>query len=407
MSPDELIYAQPVDIKPVGQPIPSIQIRGPPRAYGAPKPVAMYSHRPGQKIPPKRMGYGGPPRPGFSEKYGHVSGANYQQQYTQGNGLYNTFNGGNENNFVSKPPTYGSESPYLFENNNRPSFNKVPQPSLGSHSAKPDSTVQQHVHHHYVHDTGDKDPKVIIKPVAIPVGSVGSINTQSLSHQQPEIITAGGADFSSFGNGNGGFKPMTGAYSPDRKPINTETIYGSQYGQNIFNKESGNFGHQSLPGPHSPNAFDDQKYGNSLGSYASNTDFYKKELNVGSGSNNLYGQGPATFGSNNEYENYHEAKAQGLECVCVNYDQCPSQEIIGRRDDLYLPIDPRNKGSEISALTEEQLDNVTASETQDDTAKIDKQTNSTEAETKKVAKRETKSEEKSDDSTKEIEPVST
>lgn len=404
VSPDELIYAQPVDIKPVGQPIPSIQIRGPPRAYGSPKPVSMYAQRP-PKIPPKRMGYGGPPRPGFSDKYGQVSGGNYQQQYSQSNGLYNGFN---ENSYVTKPPNYGSESPYLFENN-KPNYNKVPQPSHSSHSAnKPDTTVQQHVHHHYVHDSGSKDPKVIIKPVAIPVGSVGSINTQSLNQQEPDIITAAGADFSGFGNGNGGgFKPMTGGYSPDRKPFNTETIYGSQYGQTNQNKGSASFGQQSLPGPYSPNTFDDQKYGNSLSAYASNTDFYKKELNVGTGNNNLYAQGPATFGSNNEYENYHEPKAQGLECVCVNYDQCPSQEIIGRRDDLYLPIDPRNKGSEIVALTEEQLDNVTSSETQDETEKLDTQSNSTETETKKVAKRETKAEEKSSDSTKEIEPVST
>ncbi|KAG7296117.1 hypothetical protein JYU34_021213 [Plutella xylostella] len=388
VSPDELIYAQPVDITPVGKPIASIPVRGPPRAYGAPKPMPQYQSRP-IKTPPKRMGYGGNVRPGFSEKYGQVS----NNQYSQSNGLYNGFNA---QNYVTKPPSYAGESPYAYENN-RPSYNKVPASSSGS---KQESIVQQHVHHHYVHDDSNKDPKVIIKPVAIPVGSVGSINAQSLAQQQTDIITAAGGDYS-FGSGSGGFKPMSGIYAQENRPINTDTIYGSQYNQGGYNKGSANIGGQGLPGPYSPNSFDDQKYGNSLGNYASNTDFYKKEFQVGSSGNSLYNQGPATFGQNNGFQdNYHEPKAQGFECVCVNYDQCPSQEIIGRRDDLYLPIDPRNKGSEITALSEDQLDNVTVSESTSET----KPANSTESEAKTVSKREVKAEEKSDEANKDVEP---
>ncbi|CAG9087960.1 unnamed protein product [Plutella xylostella] len=388
VSPDELIYAQPVDITPVGKPIASIPVRGPPRAYGAPKPMPQYQSRP-IKTPPKRMGYGGNVRPGFSEKYGQVS----NNQYSQSNGLYNGFNA---QNYVTKPPSYAGESPYAYENN-RPSYNKVPASSSGS---KQESVVQQHVHHHYVHDDSNKDPKVIIKPVAIPVGSVGSINAQSLAQQQTDIITAAGGDYT-FGSGSGGFKPMSGIYAQENRPINTDTIYGSQYNQGGYNKGSANIGGQGLPGPYSPNSFDDQKYGNSLGNYASNTDFYKKEFQVGSSGNSLYNQGPATFGQNNGFQdNYHEPKAQGFECVCVNYDQCPSQEIIGRRDDLYLPIDPRNKGSEITALSEDQLDNVTVSETTSET----KPANSTESEAKTVSKREVKAEEKSDEANKDVEP---
>ncbi|PZC84259.1 hypothetical protein B5X24_HaOG205454 [Helicoverpa armigera] len=385
LSPDELIYAQPVDIKPIGKPIASIPVRGPPRAYGPPKPMPYPSHA--HKHPPKRVGYGGHPRPGFSEKYG-VAGGNYQ--FSQSSAQYN----GHESNFVTKSPIYATPGPYAYENT-KPSY---PVKGSSNSGSKTDSVVQQHIHHHYVHDA-DKDPKVIIKPVAIPVGSIGQLNSQSFgsqsqsigSHSQStDIVTAGGGDYSSITSG--GFKPMSGPFYENNKPIyESDTIYGSQYGHN-----SNKVGHnsqlltQGLPNQYANNAFEDQKYGNSLSGYASqNSEFYKKELHVGGSQNNVYNQGPATFGQNNAYlENYHEAKAQGHDCVCVNYDQCPSQEIIGRRDDLYLPIDPRNKGSEIVALTEEQLDNL--NKTEATVATTESSSNATE--TKKISKRDTKEE---------------
>ncbi|CAG9561147.1 unnamed protein product [Danaus chrysippus] len=380
LSPDELIYAQPVDIKPIGKPIASIPIRGPPRAYGPPKPM-LYPPRP-QKIPSKRPGYGNV-RPGFSEKYG-VAGNNYQ--FSQSSGSFN----GYEANYVTKPPSFANNEPYNFEHS-KPTYNKIPS---GNNNIKSESVVQQHVHHHYVHDDSSKEPKVIIKPVAIPVGSVGHLSSQVNSQSSSDILTAAGGDFNSFNSG--GFKPMTSGFSPSSKPVyESDTIYGSQYNHNNYNKGSSNVFNQGLPNQFGSNTFEEQKYGNSLGSYASH-EFYKKELNVGS-SGNLYTQGPATFSQNNLYQqNQHEAKAQGFECVCVKYDQCPSQEIIGRRDDLYLPIDPRNKGSEILALTEEQLDG--ANKTSDE---VNVSQNSTE--TKKISKRDV-DEAKTKEAAKEIEP---
>lgn len=383
MSPDDVIYAQPVDIKPVGKPIASIPIRGPPRAYGPPQPMPY--PRPPQKFPPKRVGYGGNVRPGFSDKYG-VAGSNYQ--FSQSSALYNN---AHETNYVTKPPSYASQSPYAFENS-KPGYNKPSQSGT-----KTESVVQQHVHHHYVHSDAEKDPKVIIKPVAIPVGSVGHLS-QAQIQQSSDIITAGGADYSSFSSG--GFKPISGNFGLENtnKPIyDSDTIYGSQFGHN-GNKVGANILNQGLPNQYPSSTFDEQKYGNSLGQFAQHSnEFYKKELHIGSG-NNLYNQGPATFGQSNAYvENYHEAKAQGFECVCVNYDQCPSQEVIGRRDDLYLPIDPRNKGSEITALTEEQLDSLNKTETAQ---------NSNTTETKKISKRDTNEEESTSNAEKQIEPVS-
>ncbi|XP_013172611.1 PREDICTED: uncharacterized protein LOC106121472 [Papilio xuthus] len=392
VSPDDLIYAQPVDIKPIGKPVASIAIRGPPRAYGPPKPMP-YPSRP-QKLPPKRIGYGGNIRPGFSDKYG-LSGSNYQ--FSQNSGVYNA----HESNFVTKPPIYANERPYAFENS-KPTYNKVP---ANVQTGVKTDIVQQHVHHHYVHSDAEKDPKVIIKPVAIPVGSVGHLGSQNFAHESSDVITASGGDYSSITSG--GFKPMTGNYPLYTKPVyEADTVYGSQYGHSNVNKGSANIASQSLPNQYANNVFDDQKYSNSLGSYASqNTEFYKKELNVGS-ANNLYNQGPATFGQSNQQnyqqnyqQSYHEPKAQGFDCVCVNYDQCPSQEIIGRRDDLYLPIDPRNKGSEITALTEEQLDNLNATVTSD--LEVDAQQNQTTV--KSISKREATTE-KQDDTDKEAEP---
>nr|XP_026486845.1 uncharacterized protein LOC113393937 isoform X2 [Vanessa tameamea] len=383
VSPDELIYAQPVDIKPIGKPIASIAIRGPPRAYGPPKPM-LYPPRP-QKYPPKRPNYSGNGRPGFADKYS-VAGNNYQ--FSQSSGSYN----GYEGNYVTKPPSYANNEPYNFEHS-KPSYNKVPS-NINTNTKT--EIVQQHVHHHYVHGDTDKEPKVIIKPVAIPVGSVGHLASQVHAHESSDIITSSGGDFNSVTSG--GFRPMTGSFSSNSKPIyETDTIYGSQFSHNNYNKGGVNVQNQGLPNQFSNNAFDDQRYGNSLGAYASQSaEFYKKELNVGS-SNNLYSQGPATFEKNNLYQqNYHEAKEQGFECVCVNYDQCPSQEIIGRRDDLYLPIDPRNKGSEITALTEEQLDNLNKT-----TSDTDTKQNVTEI--KKISKRDV-SELKEKEEAKEIEP---
>lgn len=341
-----------------------------------------YPARP-QKIPPKRVGYGGNIRPGFAEKYG-VAGNNFQ--FSQSSASY----AGNEANFVTRPPTYLNEGPYSYENNKQ-GYNKISQAGF-----KKDSVVQQHVHHHYVHSDGDKDPKVIIKPVAIPVGSVGHLSSQTNLQQSSDVITGSDGDFSVFSTG--GFKPMSGGFLEQKPVYEADTVYGSQYGYSEFNKGISGTTSQGLPSPYPNNVFENNKFGNSLGAYGSqSTDFYKKELHVGS--SNLYNPGPASFGQNNQVyqENYHEGKAHNFECVCVNFDQCPSQEIIGRRDDLYLPIDPRNKGGEVVALTEEQLSNITKIETDTDVGQ-----NNTEIDTKPKTKREVKQETTQDS----IEPVS-
>ena len=109
--------------------------------------------------------------------------------------------------------------------------------------------------------------------------------------------------------------------------------------------------------------------------HSSAPDFYKKELNLNRGSgfssgngytqqqqlnqNNLYSsqkQQQQQLYSKNQYNNIGE-QYQGFEsahqnqydCVCVPFDQCPAQDVVGRRDDLILPLDPRNLPSVIEA----------------------------------------------------------
>lgn len=70
---------------------------------------------------------------------------------------------------------------------------------------------------------------------------------------------------------------------------------------------------------------------------------YKKELNLNGGQNNYL----QSYGNDLE-----SARAENYDCVCVPYDQCPSHEIIGRKDDFFLPLDPRNLKSDIQAEEE-------------------------------------------------------
>ncbi|BET03234.1 serine protease [Nesidiocoris tenuis] len=58
VQPHDLIYAQPVHLKPVGRPIPAVPVRGPP-----PPPYSPSSHVPSYGPPPPPSGPYGPPRP--------------------------------------------------------------------------------------------------------------------------------------------------------------------------------------------------------------------------------------------------------------------------------------------------------------------------------------------------------
>lgn len=69
------------------------------------------------------------------------------------------------------------------------------------------------------------------------------------------------------------------------------------------------------------------------------------------------GQQQNQFNTGENYNGYDTARQD--ECVCVPFDQCVSQDVIGRKDDLILPLDPRHLSSDITALDDEKTGNQT------------------------------------------------
>jgi len=130
LQPHDLIYAQPVHIKPVGRPIPALPVRGPPLhslgGYGPPKPIPL-PPGPGPIIPPFR-----PPRPLPGPIYGAPK--------------------------PLPPPVYETLEPDLH-NYHPPTVLKKPVEVV----VNSQGGVQQHVHHHYHHgDVGG-----VVKPTVV------------------------------------------------------------------------------------------------------------------------------------------------------------------------------------------------------------------------------------------------
>lgn len=160
-----------------------------------------------------------------------------------------------------------------------------------------------------------------------------------------------------------GFIPgglSTGGFKPNGLTIGGSGLSSSNYGgQTIANygglsdqfanykPVSENNGPQTF-GASASSIFGTNSLGASVGTYGT-SGLYKKELNLGGGNSN-YLQGSYAGGYGNEY-----ARNENYDCVCVPYDQCPTADLPGKRDDLYLAIDPRNLKSNIEALTEERV----------------------------------------------------
>lgn len=130
---------------------------------------------------------------------------------------------------------------------------------------------------------------------------------------------------------------------------------GSVYGsgakpvfESVGNFEGGSFGGASHPaGPSNfGTGFGASGSGFDSGSFHStNPDYYKKALKGGSGINSVNNYG----GLYSNGANYESSRQDNFDCVCVPYDQCPARDVLGRKGDLILPLDPRNLGSEIEA----------------------------------------------------------
>lgn len=416
LRPQDLIYAQPVAIRPVGQPIPSIPYqhgsRGPPPPprgghgpYGPPRPMP----------PPRKVGYEGPP-----QSFGPPKGPFYSGPPQSGPGpIYPN----NEQGifYGSKPPGpifEGPESPpYSFEGHTQNKIHTLQTVEKPAVLESP-NTVQQHVHHHY-HHNDEAATKIVTVPV--PVASSSGLSSSLISNElnSQSFATSGG--FNPIGN------DLKTAHSLNG--LHTSSISGPVYPVNgpkpIYEGSHSGIGNQgpaTFSGPSGSGfpsgGFQSSNggglYSSQSGSYhASNPDYFKKELNTNgplqtSGLSN-YG-GSQNYYSNSGYQGQETARQENFDCVCVPYEQCPAHDIIGRKDDgPFLAVDPRNTGTNIEALSDEAV--ITDGNGTQTVVRVTKGTkNATvEEEPKKISKRdvsEKQAQSKSDDGKANVEPVS-
>ncbi|XP_062541966.1 uncharacterized protein LOC134209965 isoform X3 [Armigeres subalbatus] len=416
LNPQNLIYAQPVALKPVGRPIATIPIRGPPGPppqgpqyaskppsqkphqgpYGPPQPMPILPNRPQQKVgfASQQPPYGGP--------NSFNGGSSFSGSYSSQSGSYPPY--------PPKPlgPIYeGSDIPYEFETPNKP-----PGVIIGDGpTVLKTPPVEQHIHHHYHHIEGGKDEKTVVVNNPIPLSSavitgsaVGGSSSSSNSLYSSGVYGNSGSSLSGFspvGGKDFDYQDLKGSisnnnygqyenYASQSKPVSgsnnyynqgpatfgssSNTVYGSYAVDNAGSGSSNN----------NYNGLSTSNYqSNQGGFHSSNPNLYKKELNVKGPANGLnsyssdyskysqqyngqYSNTNGQFnqnqysinngqynGNNAQYSGNNGLSNRNEDCVCVPYDQCPAQDVVGRRDDLILPLDPRNLKTDIQADTEQ------------------------------------------------------
>ncbi|KAL4112757.1 hypothetical protein QTP88_016490 [Uroleucon formosanum] len=279
IGPQDLIYAQPVSLKPVGRPIAAIPIKSTgsplsPVGYGPPRPVPY---------PSGSSSFGsGPP------SYGSGSSSSY------GNGPSSSYGSGGPSSFGSGPPirnrpgpVYGisSRPPQVFESEAAESYRpKQPIVSGVPSVALPAGGLQQHVHHHYHHGDGADGIKAASSVV------------------------------------DSGFGPING---PIGGPISSQLYGGSDGPQSLYGQSS------SLS----------NSYGGSFDNYETlGGPLYKKQLNINTPPHSNSLAGPY---AGDRYPSYETPRADNYGCYCVPYDQCLPHEV-ARKEDGIAGIDPRN-----------------------------------------------------------------
>lgn len=366
---------------PVSPPRPPPISNGP---YGQPRPVPL----PGQQFPPQHLPPQQPPR-----KVGYAPSS------------LNSFVG-------SKPgPIHDKYSTDFYDIDAAQSgikFGYTEKPTIVVNQGKREASVSSnhHVHHHYVHVDGN-GPAVIdgTKTVLVntPISEYAAVNTGSSSGVSG---LSGTYQTSGFGaSGSGGFNPSGGDF--EYKGVNSgasQGIYeGSTNVKPVFesNQYGGGQSYGQQQGNQGPQVFTDGANGiysnNGQSFHSSAPDFYKKELNLNGNrgnslggysqqqqnlqsfqqqqqqqqqsaqnpqyaqySKNQYTQSQGSqytqnvqsnqFNQGERYQGQNNAGRQDLlDCDCVPFDQCPAQDVVGRRDDLILPLDPRHLSTEIEA----------------------------------------------------------
>lgn len=365
-----MVYAQPVSINPVGRPIPSIPIKSPIRGtYGPPKPVPLIPGPPNRYGPPHkfgppppnrpyippRRGYGPPPAPKPYLDKNYISSSSSSSSF-----LGQSFDS-NSQFLSSKPP---SDFPYEIDAG-LPPFGKDKKPIElvlnGEGASAASGGVQQHVHHHFHHGSNtNKVPVAGIVPLVSETVGASLVGNQNLDFKPSQLISSGVESFNS-GSGFSLSSSNAGLSSLHTTPsltIGGSSLSGNYGGQSIANYGGlgsfastkptlGNYGPQTFgsSGSSASSLYNTNTVGASVGYYGS-SDFYKKELDVGSLSSN------SLINGGDKYQGLGSSYRENYDCLCVPYDQCPSHEIIGRKDDLILHLDPRNLKSDIEAEEE-------------------------------------------------------
>lgn len=273
--------------------------------------------------------------------------------------------------------------------------------------------------------TGGFNPSGFVGVNSGGLGSVNGLGSSSGSY-------ASGGSYSS-GASSGAYKPIS---EPGNNYVGASGYDGSvnSYGGAVNNGGAGSsFGGLSSGslGQYGQSGSAASFNGQQQSFHSQNPNFYKKALNTnGGGANGLSSYSQANYnkyssqsngqqsngqfgatgsagqfgatGSGQQYntgENYQGYDtARQDECTCVPYEQCPSQDVIGRKDDLILPLDPRHLKTDIEALEEDATVANTTSETsarvtkdateKKDEGQDDKKDEKKDEEVKKISKRE-------------------
>ena len=317
-------------IKPVGRPLPAIPIK---RPYG--------STRPGLPPPPPSFVSSGPPPEVI---YGAGSAPHPPSLFGHPPGLIGSYHGFKKPGapaFSSKPvyETGSLSEGFDFESNSQFIDKKqiALRPSVGS------DAVQQHVHHHYHHSDGTVG-------ATIPGGSSFSaspISQGPLSYGSSYGNIGTSYDIPSSGVLGGGFQDLDDykkAFKVKGPGGNEANGFGSASASSyadkypVYEKPTRDFAYTKPESHKTGKYFTAGNYVSSNAVHASSNDY----LASGSTNNFLYGNGNDNDAFKNDF-----FVANG-ECVCIPYEQCP-RENAGRKDDLFLAIDPRNLNKNIEA----------------------------------------------------------
>ncbi|XP_065213166.1 uncharacterized protein LOC135840503 isoform X2 [Planococcus citri] len=214
IQPQDLIYAQPVHLKPVGRPIAAVPLKGSPNSigYGPPKPVPFPPSNFGNSYPPVP-----PPRPYIS---------------------------------ANKPPLgpiYGASRPPAVYEPIDP-IDKKPQVVVNAQHG-----VQQHVHHHYHHADAEKIGVIDAPNTVYPSGVAGGVGSLYNGENSLYGNTVGGNGFIGSPTYGGGLESYGGGPSPFyKKELNLKGTASSNGVSNYVNPER----YQSYETPRADNNLD-------------------------------------------------------------------------------------------------------------------------------------------------------